>query len=341
MIFTPIGVFFGVLIVGENSRCFHEESLLFEPCNFAYCSRLKQIPSEGNSSGGICVCGRSVIERDLLHLFIQEFVGEMGIDLSDQPFGAVAHPDVHDIGADVLLAHGGKRVAEIILRDCFVLHDPLENAVEAVGDVQAFDWRGKVEHLSRLRADRDLFVFDFPVLALCVARDEKIAFEMRVGKFAGTKSEKEQNEKSPLIGLKLGEFEPFEQFSDLVGSQSAAVAAFRFLEGDQRHGVMGNDAACHRVFENEIEDDAEALVDAAFGAGHDFVEVDGLDGRNGQVAESREKVTPAIAFVVLVRARIEFSLFEFQPLAGDCGKGSFGSVIFMAVFVNVFRQRFA
>ena len=222
-------MFFGVLIVGENSRCFHEEFLLFEPCNFAYCSRLKQIPSEGNSSGGICVCGRSVIECDLLHLFIQEFVGEMGIDLFDQSFGAVAHPDVHDVGTDVLLADRRKRVAEIILRDCFVLHDPLEDAVEAVGDVRAFDGRGKVEHLSRLRADRDLFVFDFPVIALCVARDEEVSFKSGVGKFTGAKSEKEQNEKSPLIGFEFGAFESFKEFSDLVGSQSAAVAAFRFL----------------------------------------------------------------------------------------------------------------
>ena len=170
-------------------------------------------------------------ENNGVHLRKHEVVGEVCINPTDQPFQTVAHPDVHDIGTDVLLAHGGKRVAEIILRDCFVLHDSFENAVKAVGDVQAFDWRGKVEHLSCLRADGDLFVFDFPVFAFGIARDEKIVFEMRVGKFAGAKSEKEQNEKSPLIGLKLGEFEPFEQFSDLVGSQSAAVAAFRFLEG--------------------------------------------------------------------------------------------------------------
>ena len=255
-----------------------------------------------------------------VHLCQHEVVGEVCINPTDQPFRTVAHSDVHDVGTDVLLADRRKRVAEIILRDCFVHHDPLENAVEAVGNVRAFDGRGEVEHLSRLRADGNLFVFDFPVLAFGVSRDEKISFEAGVGEFAGTKSEKEQNEKSPLIGFEFGKFEPFKEFSDLVGSQSAAVAAFRFLEGDQRHGIMGNDAACHCVFENGIEDDAEVLVDAAFDAGHDFVEVDGLDRRNGKIAESREKEASAITFVVLVRARIEFSLFEFQPLAGDCGE---------------------
>ena len=259
-------------------------------------------------------------ENNGVHLRKHEIVGEVCINPTDQPFRTVAHPDVHDVGADVLLADSRKRVAEIILRDCFVLHDPLEDAVEAVGDVRAFDGRAKVEHLSRLRADGNLFVFDFPVLAFGIARDEKIAFEAGVGKFAGAKSEKEQNEKSPLIGFEFGAFESFKEFSDLVGSQSAAVAAFRFLEGDQRHGIMGNDAACHCVFENGIEDDAEVLVDAAFDAGHDLVEADGLDRRNGKIAESGEKETPAIAFIVFVCARIKFSLFEFQPFAGDCGK---------------------
>ena len=54
---------------------------------------------------------RSKIKYDLLHLFAHEFVWKVGVDPTEQPFGAVAHPDVHDVRADILLADGGKRVA--------------------------------------------------------------------------------------------------------------------------------------------------------------------------------------------------------------------------------------
>ena len=166
-----------------------------------------------------------------VHLCQHEVVGEVCINPTDQPFRIVAHPDVHDVGTDVLLADRRKRVAKIILRDCFVHHGPLEDAVEAVGNVRAFDGRGEVEHLSRLRADGNLFVFDFPVLAFGVSRDEKISFEAGVGKFAGAKSEKEQNEKSPLIGFEFGKFEPFKEFLDLVGVRARRLLRSVFLKG--------------------------------------------------------------------------------------------------------------
>ncbi len=93
---------------------------------------------------------RSKIKYDLLHLFAHEFVGKVGIDPTDQPFGAVAHPDVHDVRADILLADGGKRVAKVILRNFVVVHDSFENAVKDIGAVRESDGRGEVGHRGRV-----------------------------------------------------------------------------------------------------------------------------------------------------------------------------------------------
>lgn len=280
---------------------------------------------------------RSKIKYDLLHLFAHEFVGKVGIDPTDQPFGAVAHPDVHDVRADILLADGGKRVAKIILRNFVVVHDSFENAVKDIGAVRESDGRGEVGHFSRLRADGNLFIFDLPVFAFGIARDEKISFEAGVGKLAGTKSEKEQNEKSALIGFEFGEFEPFDHFPYLFVRQGAAVVAFCLFEGDQEHGIVRDDAACERIFENGIENDAQVLVNAPVCPGHNFIDVDCPDGRDRQIAENGKEITSAIAFIIFQCAFVQLSLFEIQPFAGDGGKRVFGCIIFTAVFFDVFR----
>ena len=50
----------------------------------------------------------SDIENNVLHLFKHKIVREVGINSADKPFRTVSHPDIDDIGTDVLLADGSK-----------------------------------------------------------------------------------------------------------------------------------------------------------------------------------------------------------------------------------------
>ena len=70
-----------------------------------------------------------------MHLSYHEIVREMGINPADKPFGRIAHPDIYDVGTDVLLADGSEGMTEIILSDGIIVHDTLENTVENVGSM--------------------------------------------------------------------------------------------------------------------------------------------------------------------------------------------------------------
>ena len=52
----------------------------------------------------------SELKYDVAHLSDHEIVGEMGINSADKPFGRIAHPNIYDVGTDVLLTDGGKSV---------------------------------------------------------------------------------------------------------------------------------------------------------------------------------------------------------------------------------------
>ena len=81
-------------------------------------------------------------------------------------------------------------MAQRVLRYGWIGHDLLKDAVQAVGGVGTRERGGKIEKFLCLRADRDFFVFDFPVLAFGIAGDEEVSFKSGVGKFTGAKSEK-------------------------------------------------------------------------------------------------------------------------------------------------------
>ena len=77
----------------------------------------------------------SDIENNVLHLSYHEIVGKMGINSADKPFGTIAHPNIYDVGPDVLLTDGGEGMTEIILSDGIIVHDTLENTVENIGSM--------------------------------------------------------------------------------------------------------------------------------------------------------------------------------------------------------------
>ena len=70
--------------------------------------------------------------KRFLNLLNHEFVGKMRIDSAGKPFGGITHPNVHDIGTDILLTYVDKSTAEIVLRDFFIFHNSFENTVEYV-----------------------------------------------------------------------------------------------------------------------------------------------------------------------------------------------------------------
>ena len=78
---------------------------------------------------------RSEIKNNVLHLFKHEIVRKMGINPADKSFGRIAHPDIYDVGTDVLLADGSEGMTEIILSDGILVHDAFENTVENVGSM--------------------------------------------------------------------------------------------------------------------------------------------------------------------------------------------------------------
>lgn len=75
---------------------------------------------------------QSEIENNILHLFKHKIVREMGINSADKPFGRITHPDIYDVGTNILLADGSEGMTEIILSDIIIVHDAFENTVENV-----------------------------------------------------------------------------------------------------------------------------------------------------------------------------------------------------------------
>ena len=59
----------------------------------------------------------------------------MGINSADKPFGRITHPDIYDVGTDVLLTDGSEGMTEIILSAGIIVHDTLENTIENVGSM--------------------------------------------------------------------------------------------------------------------------------------------------------------------------------------------------------------
>lgn len=74
----------------------------------------------------------SDIENNVLHLFKHKIVREVGINSADKPFGTIAHPNIYDVGPDILLTNGSKGMTEIVLRYFFVVHNSLEKAIQKV-----------------------------------------------------------------------------------------------------------------------------------------------------------------------------------------------------------------
>ena len=72
------------------------------------------------------------VKHNVLHLLNHKLVGEMCIYSSYQSFRAVAHPNIHNVRANVLLANSCKRMAQEVLRYFFIVHNPLKNAVQHV-----------------------------------------------------------------------------------------------------------------------------------------------------------------------------------------------------------------
>jgi len=49
-------------------------------------------------------------------LFFHKIIGKVCVNSADKPIGRIAHPDIHDVGADVLLTDRGERMAQAVSR---------------------------------------------------------------------------------------------------------------------------------------------------------------------------------------------------------------------------------
>ena len=232
-------------------------------------------------------------------------------------------------------------MAKIILRNFVVVHDSFENAVKDIGAVRESDGRGEVEHFSRLRADGDLFVFDLPVFAFGIVRDEKISFEAGVGKLAGTKSEVQHNEKRLLVFRKLRAFQRAQKGFYLFNRQSVVRNSIRLLERDQRHGIVCDNPAVYGVFENLRKECPQILIQTPFYSRHDPVYIDRLDKQDRFFTENRGDIPPVLTFVIVPRLRNDFPLLIFEPLRGNFVEQIFSARRFLhAVIVYAIRSRF-
>ena len=100
----------------------------------------------------------------------------MRIDFAYKTLRRIAHPDIHNVGADVLLTDRGERMAQAVSRFS------REQIFHYIVDFQAVQIGGErfvpFNQFLRLFRHGDFFVLDFFVFAFSVARDEKIAFAM-------------------------------------------------------------------------------------------------------------------------------------------------------------------
>ena len=62
-------------------------------------------------------------------MLLHEVIGEVCIDSSNQSFRAVAHPNINDIRANVLLTCRSECMTQIVLRNFFVLHNAFKHAI--------------------------------------------------------------------------------------------------------------------------------------------------------------------------------------------------------------------
>ena len=56
----------------------------------------------------------------------------MRVNAPNEPLAAISHPNIDNVRANVHLARRSERVPQIILRNCFVLYNPLEYAVKYI-----------------------------------------------------------------------------------------------------------------------------------------------------------------------------------------------------------------
>lgn len=68
---------------------------------------------------------------DFHHIFNHEFIGEMGIYTSNQSCCRIAHPNINDIRANVLLANRCEGMAQTIC--CFICKQFFHNIVDFNG----------------------------------------------------------------------------------------------------------------------------------------------------------------------------------------------------------------
>lgn len=54
---------------------------------------------------------QSNIENNVLHLSYHEIVRKMGVNPADQSFGRIAHPNIYNVGTNVLLTNGSEGMA--------------------------------------------------------------------------------------------------------------------------------------------------------------------------------------------------------------------------------------
>ena len=127
---------------------------------------------------------RLKLKHDFIHFRFHELIGEVRIYSADQSFRTIAHPNINDIRTNVLLTNGCESMAQKVLRNFFVVHNPLKNSVKHVRSVRKDDRLVQIQLFPCLTADRDFLILDFSAFALGIPRDQEIAFKMRVLQFA-------------------------------------------------------------------------------------------------------------------------------------------------------------
>ena len=129
----------------------------------------------------------------------------MGVDAANKPLAAIAHPNIHDVGPNVLLANACERVAQIVLRYVLVLHNAFKDTVEHFCIMRLLDLAFGLDMRMELLRDRDFFIFDLPAFTFGVSRDQEIAFEACTVQLAGPQAEIEHYQEYAFVALEFRE----------------------------------------------------------------------------------------------------------------------------------------
>ena len=102
----------------------------------------------------------------------------MRVHSTNESFRAIAHPYIHNVWSNRLLANRCKRMSQKVLRYFFIVHNAFEDSIQYVCSMRHCNL-GQIKHCTKILMYRNFLILNLSAFAFAVACDKEIAFSAR------------------------------------------------------------------------------------------------------------------------------------------------------------------